>query len=600
MTEKVRGASPKKRPIARKPAVDAALQARMSPASWADGLALQRAMAGPEAARPRDILVLQRLAGNRAVSRLMREPAADGSFEAGPQLERQLNEEKGQGNPLPEDVRANMEPRFGADFSGVRIHNGAEAARLNRSLDSKAFTHGKDIYFQRGEYEPATRLGQALLAHELAHTLQPGASTRIQGWWPTGHRLVTELAIEKGQFQKYYSSDVLKYLVDRSPDIDFIQDEADTMNRGISESKGKIKLYKKLRSKEETQPFAQTMYWQNEIHYRRPAYMLSHGEAGLYKDEDASAKNAAVTKQLIAKAVALWKSYDRGQAVSVLSDALHQAEDRGSHGEGNAFAGHDARISIKPKYDWESEGIATFKSKIGDIEPSKWAPDNASVNKRGLVLGVGFGQGVLESFRAAVGATEENKVKFPEHVLKEPPKKRKMKAKKLAPTTSSNALLVGAFGKTATGSFKGEKKRNMARVFGQTLGQRGMTELYERAKQMPQENVPDEFQDLLHEGIAFYEQGAGLLKNDPLYSKTFRQAKAQFEEWGRSRLRKGGLKKSERRAQAKEYYLDKKMERDGRERAIVGEAIRAAYKQVFGAPLPVTQAEEEEAKEIAW
>jgi hypothetical protein len=65
-----------------------------------------------------------------------------------------------------------MERAFGADFTGVRAHTGAEADMLNRSLGARAFTAGQDIFFRRGSYDPASRSGRRLLAHELSHVVQ--------------------------------------------------------------------------------------------------------------------------------------------------------------------------------------------------------------------------------------------------------------------------------------------------------------------------------------------------------------------------------------------------------------------------------------------
>ncbi len=86
-----------------------------------------------------------------------------------------LNATKGTGFPLPKRVRNRMERGFGADFSAVRIHTDAAAIKMSRSLHAQAFTHGKDIYFNEGKYQPESRKGEHLLAHELTHTLQQGA-----------------------------------------------------------------------------------------------------------------------------------------------------------------------------------------------------------------------------------------------------------------------------------------------------------------------------------------------------------------------------------------------------------------------------------------
>jgi hypothetical protein len=65
-----------------------------------------------------------------------------------------------------------MEPRFGVDFGGVRVHTGAEAAQMSRDLSAQAFTHGQDIYLGAGRYDPGSSAGKRLLAHELTHVIQ--------------------------------------------------------------------------------------------------------------------------------------------------------------------------------------------------------------------------------------------------------------------------------------------------------------------------------------------------------------------------------------------------------------------------------------------
>ncbi|PZV14104.1 MAG: hypothetical protein DCF22_09510, partial [Leptolyngbya sp.] len=67
---------------------------------------------------------------------------ADGTAQAQPDLENRLNASQGGGTALPQDVRSFMEPRFGADFSQVRVHTGSEAVQMNRDLNAQAFTHG--------------------------------------------------------------------------------------------------------------------------------------------------------------------------------------------------------------------------------------------------------------------------------------------------------------------------------------------------------------------------------------------------------------------------------------------------------------------------
>ncbi len=84
----------------------------------------------------------------------------------------------GPGRPLPESERARFEPRFGADFSHVRLHDDAHGDRASRSIDARAFTLGTDIGFARGEHQPGTASSDRLMAHELAHVVAEGAPAR--------------------------------------------------------------------------------------------------------------------------------------------------------------------------------------------------------------------------------------------------------------------------------------------------------------------------------------------------------------------------------------------------------------------------------------
>jgi Domain of unknown function (DUF4157) len=92
-------------------------------------------------------------------------------------LESQLGNSKGGGSPLSDDVRSFMEPRFGADFSGVRVHTGSDAVQMNQGVNAQAFAHGSDIYFGAGK-APGK---DALTAHELTHVVQQsGGAMRSQ------------------------------------------------------------------------------------------------------------------------------------------------------------------------------------------------------------------------------------------------------------------------------------------------------------------------------------------------------------------------------------------------------------------------------------
>ncbi len=82
----------------------------------------------------------------------------------------------GPGAPLPTPTRAKFEQRLGRDLGAVRLHQGTEAAAAARAVQARAFALGPDIVLGAGAPHPATPEGERLLAHEVAHTLQPNAA----------------------------------------------------------------------------------------------------------------------------------------------------------------------------------------------------------------------------------------------------------------------------------------------------------------------------------------------------------------------------------------------------------------------------------------
>jgi hypothetical protein len=85
------------------------------------------------------------------------------------------------GHALDPPTRSLMEPRFGYDFSRVRVHSDALAARSAQSVNAQAYTVGRDIVFGAGRFSPGTQEGRRLLAHELTHVVQQdGAAAAVQ------------------------------------------------------------------------------------------------------------------------------------------------------------------------------------------------------------------------------------------------------------------------------------------------------------------------------------------------------------------------------------------------------------------------------------
>jgi len=83
------------------------------------------------------------------------------------------------GQPLDMATRAFMEPRFGHDFSQVRVHNDERAAASARAVNALAYTVGRDVVFGASQYQPTTGEGRKLVAHELTHVVQQGNQTQV-------------------------------------------------------------------------------------------------------------------------------------------------------------------------------------------------------------------------------------------------------------------------------------------------------------------------------------------------------------------------------------------------------------------------------------
>lgn len=96
---------------------------------------------------------------------------------ASPELETSIQSARGSGEPLADKIREPMEQAFGADFSGVTVHTDSTSDQLNQSIQAKAFTTGQDIFFRQGAYQPESRGGQELLAHELTHVVQQSSDS---------------------------------------------------------------------------------------------------------------------------------------------------------------------------------------------------------------------------------------------------------------------------------------------------------------------------------------------------------------------------------------------------------------------------------------
>lgn len=95
-----------------------------------------------------------------------------GVGETSSKLESAINSTRGEGQPLDSGLQQSMGQLMGADFSRVRVHTDARSDQLNQSIRAKAFTTGQDVFFGEGTYQPKSKGGQELIAHELTHVVQ--------------------------------------------------------------------------------------------------------------------------------------------------------------------------------------------------------------------------------------------------------------------------------------------------------------------------------------------------------------------------------------------------------------------------------------------
>jgi hypothetical protein len=126
-------------------------------------------------------------------------------------LGNRVNQLRGRGRPLPKTLRTFFEPRFGHDFSNVRLHTDGRAAITAGAISARAFTAGRDIVFGASQFAPETGHGKRLLAHELTHVVQQrrglGATLQRQavaapnyrGCTPAMHDVMSEQLHERWQ-----------------------------------------------------------------------------------------------------------------------------------------------------------------------------------------------------------------------------------------------------------------------------------------------------------------------------------------------------------------------------------------------------------------
>ena len=150
---------------------------------------VMRALVSQAAAAPASTQINRDCAASGSEDRSLRKKAGSGETvaEAPASVHAVLSSS---GEPLDPAARAFFEPRFGCDFSKVRVHTDAGARASASELSSQAYTVGRNIVFRDGRSAFGTLSGLRLMAHELAHVAQRGDARVVRrappkDWSPT-------------------------------------------------------------------------------------------------------------------------------------------------------------------------------------------------------------------------------------------------------------------------------------------------------------------------------------------------------------------------------------------------------------------------------
>jgi hypothetical protein len=111
-----------------------------------------------------------------------RKEGEGGEAHGGNELDNYVGSLNSVGQSMPDSSRKFFEPRFGHDFSNVKIHTDSVAAKSAQAINALAYTSGNNIVFNSGQYSPESDGGKKLMAHELTHVVQQsgGGSTKVQ------------------------------------------------------------------------------------------------------------------------------------------------------------------------------------------------------------------------------------------------------------------------------------------------------------------------------------------------------------------------------------------------------------------------------------
>jgi hypothetical protein len=162
--------------------------------------------------------------------------------------------------PLNTTEKDYFEQRFDQNFSDIRIHEGNDASQAASSINARAFAHGSDIYLKHGEYSFGTTDGKRLMAHELAHTLQPDNGA-IRRWGGDEHMAFGNIA--GGMVAKKYGAYMNALFKLTGLENSDSEKKNRVMQTSVLQLSGKRKIKdreKKIRKGYEDKAYTQSMY----------------------------------------------------------------------------------------------------------------------------------------------------------------------------------------------------------------------------------------------------------------------------------------------------------------------------------------------------
>lgn len=307
-------------------------------------------------------------------------------------IESSINTARGEGHPIPTGLRRQLEPRFGTDFSGIRLHTDTGAANLAASVGAHAFTTRQDIFFAAGRYQPNTPEGRRLLAHELTHTIQQRQASGIA----TIQRDAADDNITEEEVRKQLAEREAVESVDTSPEEEAAAGESE---EPIDEKK----TTEEAKAAQAEQPSGEIVVpnfdtesepcpklWDEGPEPAAPAQAEEEPEEPLYS-KLFSLTNPIALVGMIASAA--WKALP----LSVRAAAINKAIDGAIQGV-NVLPGE----TLGPLWGWFQAGLTGFLSKLRKVDDKEKVVIFEKVGS--MVLGLnaraqmGFGIGVLKGF----------------------------------------------------------------------------------------------------------------------------------------------------------------------------------------------------------